>query len=131
MAYAALLLLAAAGGSPAGLPGPAEAATAWFELQANICRGLIDLCEGGVGVPSAAEIGRLRCAAGRPGFAHCRFRIADRSCRAAFVSAAAGPAHAWARQWSQLPEPSAQAWSVAWTRSPEPRGPRITCRAPD
>jgi hypothetical protein len=131
----ALLLLGAAGGAPAGppaaLPGRAEAATAWFELQANICRGLIDVCEGGVGVPSAEEVSGLRCRAGRRGEANCRFAVSGHRCRARFVSAAAGPAHVWARQWSQLPAPSGHAWSVAWTVSPAPRGPRITCRARD
>jgi hypothetical protein len=131
----ALLLLTAAGSSlpglPASLPGKAEAAAAFFEREANICRGLIDICEGGVGMRSAEEVTGLHCRAGRRGIASCRFEIAGNRCRAAFVSAAAGAEHRRALEWSQLPERTDHVWAVAWTRSPEPRGPRIRCRARD
>jgi hypothetical protein len=92
---------------------------------------MIDVCEGALNPRSPDAVTRLRCRAGRRGFATCRFALAGNRCRAHFVSAAAGPAHARALQWSRLPEPAGQAWSVDWTNSPEPRGPRISCGAPD
>ncbi|HYD11696.1 MAG TPA: hypothetical protein VEC11_02495 [Allosphingosinicella sp.] len=126
----ALLLLTAAQ-APSLLPGRAEAAVAFFERQADICRALIDVCEGGVGVRAPEDVTDLSCRTGRPGFATCRFTVAGQRCRADFVSAAAGADHGWALDWSQLPQPSGHGWAVAWTRSPEPRGPRIRCTARD
>ena len=131
----ALLLLTAADApppdTPAPMPGRAEAAVAYFEREADDCRALIDVCEGGVGVRSPEEVSGLRCRAGARGTATCRFEVAADRCRAHFVSAAAGPAHARALRWSRRPEPAGQAWVVAWTVSPAPRGPRISCAAPD
>ena len=125
----ALLLLPAAG-TPAPLPGEAEAAAAYFEWEANLCRALIDVCDFPLAPPAPAGIANLRCRPGRSGTATCGFEVAGQSCRAHFVSAAAGPAHAWAMEWSSLPAAAAagHAWAVAWTVSPAPRGPRIRCR---
>ena len=129
----ALLLLTAAEAPPVhartALPGRAEAATAYSEWEADACRALIDACEGGVGVRAPEDVSGLRCGTGRRGNATCRFRVAGNRCRAEFVSAAAGPAHARALQWSQLPPRPADSWAVAWTVSPAPRGPRIRCTA--
>lgn len=129
-----ILLTAAEAPAPnvrAPLPGRAEAAIAFFEWETDACRAMIDVCDGDVGLRSPDAVTGLRCRAGRSGFATCRFELAGNRCRAHFVSAAAGPAHARALQWSQLPEPAGHAWSVDWTSQPEPRGPRIRCGAPD
>ena len=126
----ALLLLIVAE-APSPLPGRADAAVAWFEQQANDCRAMIDVCEGSVGVGAPEDITELRCRANGRGLATCRFVVAGHRCRADFVSAAAGQAHARALRWSQLREPSGQGWAVAWTRSPAPRGPIIRCRPGD
>ena len=74
--FLALILSVAAPGPadvPAALPGRSEAAAAFFEYEADACRAMIDVCEGGVGVRSPEFVTGLRCRTGRRGFAACRF----------------------------------------------------------
>lgn len=109
------------------LPGATDAAVAYVENEADMCRAMIDVCEG-VATPSPELVSELRCRAGRRGTATCRFRYADSRCRAHFVSAGAGADYRWALDWRSSPTAADPAWAVAWTHSPDPRRPRIRCR---
>ena len=129
----ALLLLTAAQSAPprTPLPGPADAAAAFFQREAFICLMMIDACVDGIAMLSPGQMTDLSCRTGRRGFASCRFSVTGVRCRAKFVRAAAGAAHRWARQWSLSPARPGQVWTAAWTVSPAPRGPRVWCEGDD
>lgn len=94
----------------ARLPTKSAAAAAFVAYEANICRALIDVCEGIAPVAPDA-IDRLTCRKERKATASCSFTLAGRKCRARFIRSDAAP----------------DGWAVAF-RNRVPKGSDVQCR---
>ena len=106
-----LLLWPCAGSAqdPAGLPTKSAAAAAFFAHQENICRALVDLCDG-IAPASPEAIDQLACREERQDAAICTFWYGGRGCLARFVRS----------------KDAADGWIIAF-RNRAPKGSDIEC----
>lgn len=94
----------------ASLPTTVAAAKAYVAYEENICRALIDVCEG-IPHPDPTGVRKLSCHPVASNAAQCRFEAAGRSCKARFVN-----------------DPSStDGWAVAF-RNRVPKGPDVNCK---
>jgi hypothetical protein len=94
----------------ARLPSKSAAAAAYVAYEENICRALIDVCDGIA--PAAPEgVERLACHRERRGAAICTFATTGTHCRARFIRSNGAP----------------DGWIVAF-RNRVPKGSDVTCK---
>ena len=96
----------------APLPTESAAANAYASHEGDICRRLIDACDGATSttVPPD-EVKKLACRSAAPSAARCTFEIRDRACKAEFIRSPS----------------SADGWVVAF-RDRVPKGPYVACK---
>ena len=94
----------------ASAPTPIAAAEAYVAYETNVCRALIDVCEG-VGKGSPPNVQKLVCRPGSGEAALCRFEAQGHVCDARF---------------RRTPS-TVDGWSVAF-RNKVPKGPDIRCK---